>query len=140
CDGRYAIFPDEDVGRRATAAWVRDHYPNSSVREALQQMIPPEEAGQGIPDRVPQQSGIDPNARTDDLGDEELNAVAAALQADPAWVPGESYDVNIGTPPAWVEGLWEQEEATHGQESPAAEAGGTAETFESESPGPSDNS
>jgi hypothetical protein len=110
CDGRYAIFLDEDRGRWALAGWLRAHYPNASVHDALKAMIPSDEIGPDVLARIEKQSGIDASTTTDELSDAQLYAIGAALQADPSCVEGEEYDINIGTAPEWVEQLWEQDE------------------------------
>ena len=108
-DGRYAIFLDEDFGRRALAGWIREHYSNATVHDVLKQMLSADEVAADVVQRVEQQSGVDPATRTDRLTDAQLYAIGAALQTAPAWVPGEEYDINLGTAPDWVEQLWEQE-------------------------------
>jgi hypothetical protein len=137
CDGYYAIFPDEDVGRAAIVPWMREHYPDRSVHDALKEMLPADEAGPDAVDQVEKQCGIDPTTKTEDLDDDQLDALTGALLAGPSWTAGESYDVNVGTAPDWVESIWEQQEAADAAEAEGAEA---ASAIDAADIAPSDNS
>ena len=133
CDGMYAIFPDEYTGRGALGPWIRATYPDRTVHEVLRELLPADEIGLDVIDRLDKQGGIDPEMRTEDLDDAQCARLADALVADVSWLVGESYDSDSGTAPAWVESLWAQETASVAEVTSTEEAG-TAEVV------PSDNS
>jgi hypothetical protein len=137
CDGYYAIFPDEDTGRSAFGHWVQEEHAGSAIRDALKAMLPADEAGPDAADRIERQSGVDGDTKGEDLEDEQIDSILDALAAGA--VAGESYDINEGLAPEWVESIWEEEEGPHED---AGESGSAvaAATEDAEESAPSDDS
>src|SRR5262245_61974775 len=66
CDGEFAIFPDWYIGRAAMYRWLHDEYPDDTLRDALQQQLPPE-AGPDAAQRIYDDCGLPPDTTVRDL-------------------------------------------------------------------------
>lgn len=99
CDGEFAIFPDYSTGVHALHRTLRDEHPGKPVREALREHLPPEA---GDPDRICDESGLDPAVPTDGLTDADCEAMARAVESDPAWTAGDEIDRSSESAPEWV--------------------------------------
>ena len=105
CDGEYAIFPDYDTGVRAMQQSLRDDYPDLPLREALEKHLPPEA---GIdPDKICREAGLDPTSKVEDLTPEAFDAFGNAIQCQPSWSEGESFDRQSDSAPDWVDSVWD---------------------------------
>jgi hypothetical protein len=121
CDGEFAIFPDDRTGLNALMLWLPQHYPSHTVREALQEQLPPEEAGEGAAERIEQQMGLDPETPVKDLSPADLQSIGDACQSEAGRTTGDTYDSG-GSAPDWVEDLWSQSDAAEVAEASSADS------------------
>jgi hypothetical protein len=96
CDGEFAIFPNEHVGRRAYIRTLRDDYPDARVEDAVRRQLPPAEA-----EAVLTNLGVNPTATVGELTEADCQALAAAAEAG----AGEEYD--RGSAPDWAGEVWD---------------------------------
>jgi hypothetical protein len=129
CDGEFAIFPDHGTGVQALRLSLRDEYPHHTVREALQQHLPPEAGAD--PHRICEAAGLDPAVKVEDLTDGHCRAIGPALEGQPGWEEGRQFERGAEGCPTWVESAW----ASTGE----ADAASTDAVAPDEA-GPTDNS
>ncbi len=132
CDGELAIFPDDDTGLDALWNWLRDEYPGQTVRDALQQHLPPEAGAD--PAAICAKAGLDPAAKVEDLTDGDCHAIGSALEARSGWEEGRDFGRGAEGIPDWVESAWA------GGDSAESAGAGAEEADAPGDAGPTDNS
>lgn len=98
CDGEFAIFPNEFIGRQAYVRVIREEYPTSRVEDVVRQQLPPQEA-----DNVLNNLGrIDPSTPVNELTDADCERLAATTTE-----AGEQFDRGGNTAPDWADEVWD---------------------------------
>jgi hypothetical protein len=71
-DGRFAIFPSEEMGRKAADTLLKGKsYVNLNIKDAINKWAPPSENNTGAYVNAFKQAGLDPNKRYADLSPDE---------------------------------------------------------------------
>ena len=89
--GRFAIFPDEETGLRATMNLLRSkNYNNLPLRQVYHKWAPSSDGNRptAYANQVSQMSGVSLDKRINELSDDELHRVARAMQQIEGWTPG----------------------------------------------------
>ena len=71
-DGRFAIFPNEDMGRKAADALLKGQgYANLNIKDAINKWAPPSENNTDAYVNAFKQAGLDPNKKYAELAPED---------------------------------------------------------------------
>ncbi len=93
--GGFAVFPDEETGRRAIAELLKsDKYCNLSIGQAITKYAPPHENDtQSYKNRLRRMTGLDINKKIRDLTAEQIDKVVNAICIVEGW--REGYEIAI---------------------------------------------
>ena len=90
--GRFAVFPDEETGLKATMSLLRGKsYRSLQLRQVYHKWAPTSDGNKptSYANTVSKKSGISLDRRIQDLSDEELTRVARAMQSVEGWKKGK---------------------------------------------------
>jgi uncharacterized membrane protein YgcG len=105
-DGRFAIFPDAETGREALTSLMEGRYGESSIGEMMQAYAPSNENDTDhYIDFIEQQTGLSRDDVVGDLSEEELGALADAINTMEGGHEGETYQAGDSDNPDWVDGV-----------------------------------
>ena len=105
-DGRFAIFPDEQTGRDALTALMTDHYGDKTIEEMMQAYAPPSENDtNNYVTFIENQTGLSGDDVVGDLTDEQLGALADAINTMEGGHSGDAYEAGSSDNPDWVDGV-----------------------------------
>ncbi len=96
--GEFAVFPDEESGRRALNELLRtDTYQNLTIAGAISRYAPPRENNTaGYHRKIEKLTGLSINRRMQDLSDAELARVADAIGQIEGWTVGTTQHITPG--------------------------------------------
>lgn len=91
--GNFAVFPDEETGRRAMQSLLRtESYRNLSIANAISKYAPSSDGNdvQKYRQRIKNMTGLQIDRKLKDLNDEELARVARAIEKIEGWRVGKT--------------------------------------------------
>lgn len=91
--GGFAVFPDEETGRRAMQSLLRtESYRNLSIANAISKYAPSSDGNdvQKYRQRIKNMTGLQIDRKLKDLNDEELARVARAIEQIEGWRVGKT--------------------------------------------------
>jgi hypothetical protein len=99
-DGRMAIFPDAETGRKALASLLSgDTYAGLTIAEALEKYAPAiENDVEAYVEAITKQTGLSEDTVLGDMSSDELGSVMNAIQTHEGWSEGEVYDGGADSP------------------------------------------
>jgi len=121
-DGRFAIFPDLDTGRRALAALLTcGSYINLSIVQAMTQYAPPNENDtSAYTNFISTKVGVDPSTLMSALTADQLLKFVDAIYHYEGGTPGVTFQAGSANAPEWAMNLFEG--AVPGAPTPAVSA------------------
>jgi hypothetical protein len=105
-DGRFAIFPDEQTGRDALTTLLNDKYGEQTISDMMQSYAPPSENDtDNYVTFIENQTGLSGDDVVGDLTEDQLNALADAIDTMEGGHAGDTYEAGGSDNPDWVDGV-----------------------------------
>lgn len=98
-DTRFAIFPDEETGLEAIVSLLKSKsYRDLTLSQAMYRYAPPGDHNntEKYIQFIVSKTGVDRNSQLKSLTDQQLLAIAKAIQTEEGWKPGKEYEAGQG--------------------------------------------